>query len=150
MKTKFIILLTFLICVSAFAQRPNKEKLKALKIAHITEQLDLTENEAQAFWPIYNANEEAQSKLREQSIIRRKEKKADDLSEAEAKAVILEMLDTESKKQQLNNDFINKLLTILPAKKVISLLHTERSFRQKMLKEWKERHRGERLEKKRN
>ena len=34
--------------------RRTKEKIKALKVAHITNELDLTSKEAQQFWPIYN------------------------------------------------------------------------------------------------
>ena len=46
----------------SFAQREghghqmgeNKEKLKAHKIAYITERLQLTPAEAEKFWPVYN------------------------------------------------------------------------------------------------
>ncbi len=47
-------LLLFL-TVASFAQdRPDREKIKALKVAFITERLDLSSKEAQLFWPIYN------------------------------------------------------------------------------------------------
>ena len=54
--------------INSFAQKHDKEKIKALKVAHITEQLDLTAKEAQAFWPVYNANEEAHYKLRDNKV----------------------------------------------------------------------------------
>lgn len=36
------------------AQEPTGEKIQALKIAFITQKLQLTPDEAQKFWPVYN------------------------------------------------------------------------------------------------
>jgi len=139
MKTLHTLILTLFISASVFAQRPNREKIKALKIAHITEQLDLSKNEAQKFWPIYNANEEAENKLREQSSIIRKDKKADELTEAEAKSILLNMEKIEKQKTELHSKMLNELLEILPAKKILKFYRAERSFRQKMFEEYKKR-----------
>lgn len=141
---KILLILTLSLSISAFAQDKDiYERIKALKIAHITEQLDLTEKEAQNFWPIYNANEKAQDKLRSKSTNRRKEKKPQELSEAEAKTLLLEMVNTEKEKQELHSKFIGDLLKVLPAKKIISLMQADRTFRHKMIKQFKERHRGD-------
>ena len=43
----------------------NIPSIKALKVAHITEKLDLTEKEAQQFWPIYNAYDEKMGTLKQ-------------------------------------------------------------------------------------
>lgn len=53
----FILLLTG---STSFAQQPgegNREKIQALKIAFISQKLDLTVEEAQKFWPVYNTYE---------------------------------------------------------------------------------------------
>ena len=60
---KLYIILTFL-TVSFFAKaqeeqpqvpdEKQQEKIEALKVAFITKELDLTPDEAQKFWPIYN------------------------------------------------------------------------------------------------
>jgi len=140
MRTKlYTILIMFLVTANVFAQKLDREKIKALKIAHITEQLDLTEAEAQKFWPIYNANEEAEDKLREQSS-RRKDKKNEDLSESEAKTLLLKWEKSEKQKLELKSKMLNELLAIMPAKKVIKLYQAERSFRHKMIDEYKKRH----------
>lgn len=36
--------------------RPNKEKIELYKVQFITQKLSLTKEEAEAFWPIYEAN----------------------------------------------------------------------------------------------
>lgn len=134
------LILTLLISISAFAQKFDGEKIKALKIAHITEQMELTKEEAQKFWPIYNANEEAENKLREQTTKRRKEKRTEELTESEAKSLLLDMEKIEKQKIELHSKMLNELLAILPAKKIIKFYQAERSFRQKMFEEYKKRH----------
>ena len=143
MKTIHTIILTLFVSASLFAQKLDREKIKALKIAHITEQLDLTKTEAQKFWPIYNANEDAEDKLREQSMERRKEKRPEDLSETEAKSLLLDMEKMEKQKVAIHSKMLNELLEILPAKKIIKLYQAERSFKHKMFEEYKKRHTNE-------
>ncbi|RCW91426.1 hypothetical protein [Winogradskyella arenosi] len=139
-KIAMTLFLGLLFSVSVFAQRMDREKIKALKIAHITEQLDLTKTEAQKFWPVYNANESAKDNLRDASKNRRKEKKLESLSEAEAKTLLLDIEEIEQQKMTLQSKYLNDLLQILPAKKIIKLYHAEHSFRQKMFEEYKKRH----------
>ena len=56
---KFLLLIG-VIFISTNNYSQNREKLnrvKAYKIAYITDLLNLTTNEAELFWPIYNAHE---------------------------------------------------------------------------------------------
>ncbi|REE24916.1 Spy/CpxP family protein refolding chaperone [Winogradskyella pacifica] len=140
MKIVHTLILTLLVSASLFAQKLDKEKIKALKIAHITEQLDLTKTEAQKFWPIYNANEDAESKLRERSTDKRKCISPENLSENEAKSLLLDIENIEKEKMELHSKMLNDLFEILSAKKIIKLYQAERSFRQKMFDEYKKRH----------
>lgn len=142
MKLTHSILLILFISSNLFAQRPDREKIKALKIAHITEQLDLTKEEAQKFWPVYNANEDARNKLRADSFEKRQDISADDLTESEAKALLLDFEKAEQQKTALNSKMLKDLLEILPAKKIIKLYQAERSFKRKLIEEFKSRHAG--------
>ena len=145
-KKILIPVFALLLSVNLYAQKPNKEKVKALKVAHITEQLDLTAKEAQVFWPVYNAHEEASNKLKENSGIKRLEN-IDAISEAEAKAYLDKIVDMELSRQQLQKEYFTKLKTILSSKKILKLMDSERSFRRKMINEFKERHHGEKSKK---
>lgn len=53
MKTTIKIVLFLFVTTFTFGQTPQekKDKIKALKVAYITEKLDLTTEEAQKFWP---------------------------------------------------------------------------------------------------
>jgi len=146
--TKILSILLLFIAVNLHAQRINKDKLKALKIAHITDKLDLTEKEAQAFWPIYNANEDEKHKIRKKSDIKPilKGKKSEDLTETEAKMFIDNVIKMEEEHVKLQKNYYKKLQEVLTAKKIMKLMQADKSFRQKMIREFKERHRGKKGE----
>jgi len=145
-KKTLIPVFALLLSVNLYAQKPNKEKVKALKVAHITEQLDLTAKEAQAFWPVYNANEEANNKLRDNCGLKRLEN-FDNVTEAEAKAHLDKIVTMELSRQQLQKEYFTKLSDILSSKKILKLMYAEKTFRRKMIQEFKERHRGEKSKK---
>ena len=150
MKTKSIIT-SFLILISAvsvYAQgnirKETRQKIKSLKIAFITDELSLTEKEAQKFWPIYNVHEEAIHSIRKQegSKIRNQVKKQggfEALTDKQAKEILNEMMVLEEKTFRQNQTFKKKLLKFLPPKKIIKLEFAERKFKQKMFEKLKRR-----------
>ncbi|EZH74033.1 hypothetical protein ATO12_14245 [Aquimarina atlantica] len=143
---KKIVLLICFTCFSigAFAQHGSREKIKAFKIAYITEKLDLTSKEAQQFWPIYNAHEETVGKLRrqERKLIRRI-KEANDtpagLSDTEAEDAINSFLEVEEQKSQSRKKLIVDLKKVMPSKKILKLIKAEADFHKRMLARIKER-----------
>lgn len=139
MKTTYIVTFALFFSIFSFAQKLDKEKIEALKIAHITSELNLTEKQAQVFWPIYNEKEATEDQLREKSFGIRNKNTAD-LTETEAKSLLLDILEIEKQKQQLHAKFVNDLLQIMPAKKIIMLHQAERSFKRKMIEQFKLRH----------
>lgn len=140
MKTKTLISLLFFISFSllTFAQ-PNRDKIKTLKIAYITEKLNLSEKEAQKFWPIYNDFEEENSKLRREGYEIRKKINIESMSDDDAKQLLKEIRTNETKRQTLENDFTDKLTSAISAKKVILLHKIEDDFKRKMFEEFKKR-----------
>jgi hypothetical protein len=140
MKKIIILIITMVFTLSAVAQNKDRaERIKALKIAFITERLEFTEAEAQKFWPIYNRFEEVEGNLRRESYSKRKAEDIDKMTEQEARALITEIASIESKKYNLREKFIKDLLTVIPAKKVILLKVTEDAFNRRMFEEFKKR-----------
>lgn len=134
--TLFLIALTF----SGFAQKNDrKERIKALKVALITEKLEFTETEAQKFWPIYNAYEKEVDMLRHNARDKRRNLKIETLTEAEAQQVLKDFLDFEKEQQNLKSDLVESLLTAIPAKKIILLRVVEEQFKKQMLEEYQKR-----------
>ena len=137
---KTITCIVFIISFSIFSfAQPNRDKIKTLKIAFITEKLDLSEKEAQQFWPVYNAFEEENFKFRKQSFETKKNIDFETLKEEEAIAILKDMRSFETKRITLKNNFIDDLSKILPAKKIILLERAEDDFKHKMFEEFKSR-----------
>jgi Skp family chaperone for outer membrane proteins len=138
MKTLTSILFIISFSLTTVAQ-PNRDKIKTLKIAYITEQLNLSEKEAQQFWPIYNNFEEENSNLRRQGYSARKKADLNTISEEDALILLKEMRMNENKRQSLENDFIDRLTKVISAKKIIMLHKIEDDFKRKMFDEYKKR-----------
>ena len=149
---KQIILSTvFLFCIlSGFAQdhppmdhekqsHARFEKIKALKTAHITNELKLTSKEAQQFWPIYNASEEKINKLQKESRELRKKvmHNFESLSEAEAAKIVKRSMALESNIHQEKTKVIKQLMTVVSAKKIIKLKKAEHEFNRKLLQKFR-------------
>ena len=134
--TSIVFILSF--SLITFGQS-NRDKIKTLKIAYITEKLDLSEKEAQQFWPIYNNYEEENSKLRNEASETRKKINFETLSEEDAKQFLKDIRLNDKKRQATENDFIDRLTKVISAKKIIMLHKIEDDFKRKMFDEYKRR-----------
>ncbi len=135
-----IIILLLSISLTGFSQDQDKhERIKALKVAFLTEKLELTKTEAQQFWPIYNAFDIQEHQLRKEKYSKRNETDVASLSEQEAKNMIDDMISSEKKKYEFKENFIKDLQKVLPAKKIIKLKIAEDEFNKKMFEEYKKR-----------
>ena len=147
MKKIIIFISICLLCaLSAIAQTKDesRDKIKALKIAYITEQLSLTTQEAQKFWPIYNLYDKEQYELRinYKSALKNSIKsleEIDNLNEADAKKLIALKLLTDKQLYESQKDFIHKMDGVLSAKKIIKLQISEMDFARKLMKKYRKK-----------
>ncbi|MFN7045484.1 MAG: sensor of ECF-type sigma factor [Flavobacterium sp.] len=149
MKTKFLFPIIFLLVASlSWAQdhKEKREKVKALKVAYISEQLELTSEEAQKFWPIYNTFDEKQMELRHEKmraiLDRFQPGNVDKLTEKEASVLLVQMEKIEEDLFQLRKKFIKDLQGVVSAKKIIKLKKAEEDFNREMLKQMREKRKG--------
>ena len=143
---KNILLLLFLLIgnlvTQAQTRKGDSEKIRAFKVAFLTEKLDLTEKEAEKFWPLYNVYDKKMMQLYRDE--RRSIKKRimadgglDNLSESESKQII-EKINAVSKEQyETKNEFYSKLTKILPYKKILRLEVAEYEFHRKLIRKLK-------------
>ena len=120
------------------ARKQGADRINAAKVAFFTQQLDLSVEEAQKFWPVYNEYnkevEEARNALRMATMtMNNPEKKADDL-----KAALKSYSDSQKKEAQLTEQYINKLLKILPVEKVAKVFTAEELFRMQLLYQFRQ------------
>ncbi|MBC3757651.1 sensor of ECF-type sigma factor [Hyunsoonleella sp. SJ7] len=139
---KLLFIAVLLICLSATAQKGKWERIKALKVAFITEKLDLSEKESQEFWPVYNAFEEKTNTIRHKemkSLRKEIRENTDTMSDNEALVLIERFRKAENEMHRLRIEFSEKLSKIIPPKKIIKLRLAEEDFRQQMFEEYKKR-----------
>lgn len=143
MKGIFYLFILFGCSLLSHAQHGDSDKIKSLKVAHLTTVLNLTTEEAEKFWPIFNTYDNQLSKLRHSEIIKyTKSTEIEDierLSEKQAKEKVQDLLDFEEEYCALRNKFIQDCKNILSNKKILLLKKAEDDFNRKLLKKYKEK-----------
>lgn len=137
---KNTVLLFALCFTTALFAQERHAKIKALKVAHITEQLDLTPKEAEGFWPIYNASEEKMEALRtieRREIIGKIKNDFESLTDTEATALIEKTLEVKEKELQTFRALVKDLKGVIPPKKIILLRKAEDDFKRQLLEHFR-------------
>ena len=126
------------------AQGPVRDRIKTLKVAFITERGGLTSEEAQQFWPIYNEHEDNLEEIRrkERAELEVNIARAQDLSNTESEGLLDRLLELQFEKQKVDQEFLSRLRTVLPAKKVLLLVKAEEDFKRQMIQELQKRRGG--------
>lgn len=134
----FLALLMFCTLLSN-AQERSREKIKALKVAYLTEHLELTTKEAQEFWPVYNEYEKKRHELRHTQWIQIKSKlkEVQGLNEEDAQKLLADYLKIEEKEEELEKDFLNRISQVISAKKTLVLMRSEEDFKRQLIKQYR-------------
>jgi Spy/CpxP family protein refolding chaperone len=112
-------------------------KIQALRIAYISEKVNLTPEQAEKFWPIYHEFAEERSKLRKQlRDIQRSSSTSDPKAD---KNLIKNSFDIKQKELDLKKNYSDKFLKIISARQVISLRQAEQDFRTLMISRLQQR-----------
>ena len=145
MKKIYILGLGLLISAFAFAQggeNNNRKAIEAYRVAYMTQHQQLTPEEAQKFWPVYNQMQMELKALREEKKNKMQQLNASGNQQAKA--------DYELAHKQRNLDVVKKhhssLKHAIPAEKVSKLYRTEQSFRNE-LKQRMQEHRQNNMQK---
>ena len=133
----------------AFAQAPQgpqgprrggdngwRERVRSEKVAFLTQEIDLTESEAQVFWPIYNEIQKAQRENFEavQKAYMAMEKGVQEKKTGkEMEKLVHAYIDAKDKTDGIETKYLNKLLKVLPAEKVARYYIAEEKFRHQQI-----------------
>jgi hypothetical protein len=113
--------------------RQRQEQIQAHKIGHFTAQLELTVEEAQAFWPVYNEYWEKRNALfteRNKLLRKVKHEKIDDKKALQMAQRLVENTQDDAK---LVREYHSKLEKILPPQKLLKYYAAEDSFRVELI-----------------
>jgi Spy/CpxP family protein refolding chaperone len=128
--------LAFPLAVQAQGAGGGQQKIESLKIAYISQQLNLDPAQAQKFWPVYN---EYQAALRQLSRKWRRNLKDQDQLQKASDHQINQSLDKDFDYQkqalQIREQYRDKFSKVLPPEKVMQLYRAERDFNLKLIRE---------------
>jgi hypothetical protein len=118
----------------------KKDMIEAQKVAYITQQLNLTPKESQAFWPVYN---EYQNKLRELNKTHRSKMQLyatlENPTEKQAEEIVDAQIIHEQNMLDLKKAYLIQFKAALPEVKIVKLYKAEADFKKFLLKQLKEK-----------
>lgn len=153
MKKIAYILIVALTCVSSMLKAEThrkcdgdwKRKMASEKIAFLTLELDLTQEEAQLFWPVYNEVEKAKDEAFGKVIAAYRSLSAaieEGKSAKETDNALEAYLDAQAALREVENQAPEKLKAALPAEKVARLYVAEEKFRRQHIRRLNSRGEG--------
>lgn len=137
MRAILITFLTFMLPILATAQyhgHTDHEQIESLFIGHITLELDLTPQESQLFWPIYNEYKNQSHTLRHKHRGENMQAQTD----AEAQQVLDLYLDDYETRVALKRKFYKDLSEVISPLRVLKFKNAEHSFKKQMISKMKE------------
>jgi hypothetical protein len=131
-----LIVVTFSAMGQAQVDPERREaRLAAFRAEVFTRVLNLTPEEAQGFWPVYNEfadkREQAQQDMRSG-------KQLDQMNDAEVEDQIKRHFDLKQRDIDLEREAYQKLRKVLPIRKIAKLPMAEREFRESLVKKLQE------------
>lgn len=143
MKSKYILYFTLLLTVILFACKPKQEKseemLKAEKVAFFNKKLDLTTQESDNFWPVYNEYWKRKNQIYDDKRTAMKycSKNLEKMSNEEIIKYADMYINFQKQESDLLIEFNEKFKQVLPPKKVFLLYQTDYEFKTYLLQQIK-------------
>ncbi len=109
-----------------------RERIRAAQVAFITSELDLTEAEAQSFWPVYN---QVQKERREAFDVQQKAFKAlcKGIDGADVNKLLQDYTEASKELNALDEAALKRYKKALPIQKVAKLVLAEEKFRHQQI-----------------
>lgn len=133
MKMRFLVLVPFLfVCKLVLAQGPGRDfdsqKLQDAKIAFITSRLDLTPDQAEKFWPIFNQfSDQREANLKKMAALNPR-RESEKLSESQAQENINQRFALQKKMIQDEEKFVKEISGVITYSQILQLHGLSRDF----------------------
>lgn len=128
------LLLLALTTVTVAQQQNARDKIEAAKIALITERLNLSPQQAQKFWPVYNEYSKKQQELRRSFDQAKKNHNPQKASEEENKRLLELGMKTKEQALQLEKQYSDRLLKVIDNRQLLGLRKAENDFKEMIIK----------------
>ena len=107
------------------------DRVRAQRVAFITEKLDITSKEAEKFWPLFNEYEKEERKIR--SRYQKGQKRPVDMSDQEARDLLLSRLDMEQELLDLKRRYFKEFTGVIAPQKLAGFNRADREFKRMLL-----------------
>lgn len=113
--------------------KPGLQRIQNAKIGLITNRLNLTTEQSQQFWPVYNEYEAKKQDVR--LTIRRLNAETNNLTASDERilADLREMMTLRQKEVDLDKEYMNRFLKIINVRQLAELYKTEQQFTRMLL-----------------
>jgi len=141
---KIIILLSLFICTISFGQdfERRAERVKALRVAFISNKLDLTSQEAEKFWPIFNKFSDSQTNLHKQKrqlMLKLRPENTVGMSDSATLKLLNESENIDADLENKKRQFVKDLQGVISPQKILLLKKLDEDFKSTLLKQFKNR-----------
>jgi hypothetical protein len=142
MKRGLLILTIVLIIPISWstAQNPNLEKFSAYKIGFFTKKMNLSSEEAEKFWPVYNDYQKQKNQIQRERIMLIRDFNQNESSLDDGQLTVMgdKLIKYISEESSLAVGFHKKIRELLPPAKVIRYYQAENQYKIQLLRELQE------------
>ena len=135
---------TFQTAVGQSGQKPDhsRELIQSHKIAFITDRLDLTPEEAQRFWPVFNEYQDKRELVQKEMFkdFDIKNMDIDALTDEQAIEIADNQIIKAQKLLDVQKEYHLQFKAILPIRKVLKLYQAEKEFQHELLRKIRDEH----------
>jgi len=137
----FLIILTTISISLVQGQNPNMEKLNAYKIAFFTKKMDLSSQEAEKFWPLYNEFQDKKFHIQQEKVFinRNFNQNGATMTDKELTEAGDKYISIEIQEASLSQEYHSRFKEILPPAKIIRLYQAENQYKLQLLNELQDR-----------
>ncbi len=117
------------------------DRLEAFRIGYFTERLALTAEEAQRFWPVYNAYQAEENALKQEVQQYQQQVRLGiaAMSDQQIDAALDKFLEFKQREVAMAGRYKEKFKEVLPIRKVLAYFRAEQEFNRTLLNSYKER-----------
>lgn len=125
-------------------KKENFEKIEAAKKEYFTQELKLTDKEAEKFWPVHDEFSKAdrENRKKQREIGKELRHGFDSIPEKDVRTKMETMLNLESADVQIKKDYLNKAADVIGYKRAAKSLHLEHEFKRELMDRVKDKEHG--------
>ncbi|MBT8191183.1 MAG: hypothetical protein HKN67_11440 [Saprospiraceae bacterium] len=134
MKQITLLILLFGFTINIYSQDRREEvrdKIESRKIAYLSDKLDLSPEDAEKFWPVYNSYNKEMQALRQEM---RPLLKQEDISDEEAAELLNKLLIHEKNILDIRQSYTDRFTRVLGPKRTLKFFRSDREFKERMLR----------------